>query len=43
MRNKALIEIRKREALIRAEIEAQLGLKRAWNKRQITKSNHEDG
>ena len=29
MRNKALIEIRKREALIRAEIEAQLGLKRA--------------
>ena len=29
MRNKALIEIRKREALIRAEIEAQLGIKRA--------------
>jgi hypothetical protein len=29
MRNKALIEIRKREAMIRAEIEAQLGVKRA--------------
>ena len=29
MRNKALIGIRKREALIRAEIEAQLGVKRA--------------
>ena len=29
MRNKALIEVRKREATIRAEIEAQLGLKRA--------------
>ena len=29
MRNKALIDVRKREAQIRAEIEAQLGLKRA--------------
>jgi len=29
MRNKALIEVRKREANIRAEIEAQLGIKRA--------------
>ncbi|MBP66525.1 MAG: hypothetical protein CMA67_04620 [Euryarchaeota archaeon] len=29
MRNKALIDVRKREASIRAEIEAQLGLKRA--------------
>ena len=29
MRNKALIEVRKREANIRAEIEAQLGVKRA--------------
>jgi hypothetical protein len=29
MRNKALIDVRKREAAIRAEIEAQLGLKRA--------------
>lgn len=29
MRNKALIEVRKREAGIRAEIEAQLGVKRA--------------
>jgi hypothetical protein len=29
MRNKALIDVRKREAHIRAEIEAQLGLKRA--------------
>ena len=29
MRNKALIDVRKRESQIRAEIEAQLGLKRA--------------
>ena len=29
MRNKALIDVRRKEARIRAEIEAQLGLKRA--------------
>ena len=36
MRNKALIEVRKREATIRAEIEAQLGLKRAEIRDRLT-------
>ena len=36
MRNKALIDVRKRESQIRAEIEAQLGIKRAEIKDRLT-------